>query len=103
MTRNNKEEVLTVKLRYKQPDSNKSQLISQILPLNRQQIQQAPADFRMAAAVASFGMLLRNSAFKGDASFDEVLALATQSKENDPEGYRSEFIQLVKKAALLKK
>lgn len=103
VSRNNKEEVLTVKLRYKQPDSNKSQLMTQTLPFNRQQIQQAPADFRMAAAVASFGMLLRNSAFKGNASFDDVLALATQSKEDDKEGYRSEFIQLVKKAALLKK
>jgi len=99
---NNGQEVLTVKLRYKQPADSHSKLLSQVLSYRVQDIAQAPADFRMCAAVAAFGQLLRNSAHKGQASYDQVLALATNAKGDDPEGYRSEFIQLVKKAALLK-
>ena len=102
MTSNNSQEVLTVKLRYKQPADSHSKLLSQVLSYRVQDIAQAPADFRMCAAVAAFGQLLRNSAHKGQASYDQVLALATNAKGDDPEGYRSEFIQLVKKAALLK-
>jgi Ca-activated chloride channel family protein len=99
---NNSTEVLTVKLRYKQPADSHSKLLTQVLNYRVQDIAQAPVDFRMCAAVAAFGQLLRNSAHKGQASYDEVLALATNAKGDDPEGYRSEFIQLVKKAALLK-
>lgn len=98
---NNGNEVLTVKLRYKQPSGSTSQLLSKVLTYQKQDIAQAPADFRMCAAVAEFGQLLRNSAHKGQASYDQVLALARNAKGDDPEGYRSEFIQLVKKAALL--
>jgi Ca-activated chloride channel family protein len=94
-------EVLTVKLRYKQPADSQSKLMTRVLTYRTQEIAQAPADFRMCAAVAAFGQLLRNSAHKGQASYDEVLALARNAKGDDPEGYRSEFIQLVKKAALL--
>lgn len=99
---NNSTEVLTVKLRYKQPADSHSKLLTQALSYRVQDIAQAPVDFRMCAAVAAFGQLLRNSAHKGQASYDQVLALATNAKGDDPEGYRSEFIQLVKKAALLK-
>ncbi|HEY1163544.1 MAG TPA: von Willebrand factor type A domain-containing protein [Chitinophaga sp.] len=102
MTSNNSQEVLTVKLRYKQPADSRSKLLTQVLSYRVQDIAQAPADFRMCAAVAAFGQLLRNSAHKGQASYDQVLALATNARGDDPEGYRSEFIQLVKKAALLK-
>lgn len=94
-------EVLTVKLRYKQPADSHSRLITKVLSYRQQEMAQAPADFRMCAAVAAFGQLLRNSAHKGEASYDQVLALARGAKGEDPEGYRSEFIQLVKKAALL--
>ncbi|MCB0675653.1 MAG: DUF3520 domain-containing protein, partial [Saprospiraceae bacterium] len=58
-------------------------------------------NFRFAAAVASFGMLLRNSSFKGDSSFDEVLTLARGAKGSDPHGYRREFIELVELAQSL--
>lgn len=94
-------EVLTVKLRYKQPDENKSQLMQQVLPYNRQQITEAPEDFRMATAAAAFGQLLRNSAFKGNITYNDVLQLASSAKGEDKEGYRAEFIQLVKKAQLI--
>ncbi|WP_298740933.1 von Willebrand factor type A domain-containing protein [uncultured Chitinophaga sp.] len=102
MVNNNSQEVLTVKLRYKQPADSRSKLLSQVLHYQVQDIDQAPADFRMCAAVAAFGQLLRNSAHKGATSYTQVLALASNAKGEDPEGYRSEFIQLVKKAALLK-
>ncbi len=94
-------EVLTVKLRYKRPNEKKSQLMTQVLSYQLQAISSAPADFRLCAAVAEFGQLLRNSSYKGQASYDEVVAMASGAKGDDPEGYRSEFIQLVKKAALL--
>jgi Ca-activated chloride channel family protein len=98
---NGNNEVLTVKLRYKQPAEKHSKLLTQVLSYRVQDIVQAPADFKMCAAVAAFGQLLRNSAHKGQASYEQVLALANNAKGDDPEGYRSEFIQLVKKAALL--
>ncbi|MGF6844939.1 Ca-activated chloride channel family protein [Chitinophaga sp. W3I9] len=99
----NKSEVLTVKLRYKQPDAKKSILMEKVLPYSNQEITDAPEDFRMAASVAAFGQLLRNSAFKGTATYNQVLSWAGNSKGTDTEGYRAEFIQLVKKAMLLDK
>ncbi|HEU4552600.1 MAG TPA: von Willebrand factor type A domain-containing protein [Chitinophaga sp.] len=94
-------EVLTVKLRYKRPADSQSRLMTRVLPYQLQDITTAPVDFRMCAAVAEFGQLLRNSAHKGQASYSQVLALAKDAKGDDPEGYRAEFVQLVKKAALL--
>lgn len=98
----NTAEVLTVKLRYKQPQSNGSQLLSQVLPWKNQPVTATAPDFQMATAVAAFGLLLRNSAYKGQATYDQVLALAGKAKGEDPEGYRAEFIQLVKKAMIIK-
>ncbi|WP_349315208.1 von Willebrand factor type A domain-containing protein [Chitinophaga sp. MM2321] len=99
----NHTEILTVKLRYKQPDEDKSQLLQKVLPYNNQRVEEAPEDFRMAAAVAAFGQLLRNSAFKGTATYAQILRWAGTARGQDPEGYRAEFIQLVKKASLLDK
>lgn len=56
---------------------------------------QFSANLKLAAAVAEWGMLLRNSAFKGNASFDEVLVLARDAQGRDAHGYRAEFITLV--------
>jgi Ca-activated chloride channel homolog len=94
-------EVLTVKLRYKKPDEDKSQLLTSVMPLKVQEISNAPEDFMMAAAVASFGLLLRDSQYKGTASYSATEKLAKSAKGEDEEGYRSEFIQMVKKAAIL--
>lgn len=99
----NQQEVLTVKMRYKQPTADKSQLMEKVLPYNNQEIGAAPEDFRMATAVAAFGQLLRNSAFKGTATYDQILSWAGTARGEDTEGYRAEFIQLVKKASLLDK
>ncbi|GAB4415872.1 MAG: VWA domain-containing protein [Bacteroidia bacterium] len=96
-------EMLHVKLRYKAPDSDISQLVEQPLRNEVAALAQTSADFRFSAAVAGFGMVLRNSAFKGTASYDMIRLLAVDAKGDDPQGYRSEFMQLVKKAELLDK
>jgi Ca-activated chloride channel family protein len=97
------DEILTVKFRYKAPDGDVSKLI--IHPVLDKQISIAKTsdNFRFAASVAQFGMLIRNSAFKSDASYTDVLLLARKAKGADDEGYRSEFIRLVESAQLLAK
>ncbi|MVT07546.1 YfbK domain-containing protein [Chitinophaga tropicalis] len=94
-------EALTIKLRYKDPREAKSQLLTKVLNWQIQDITQTPEDFRMAAAVAGFGLLLRNSTHKGNASYEQVLSLAQNARGTDTEGYRAEFIQLVKKAQII--
>jgi len=95
------DELLTVKFRYKLPDGNQS--IEIVSPLLDQSValDQTSANFRFAAAVAEFGLLLRDSPFQGDATYDQVLTLAQASLGQDPEGYRSEFVHLVETAQLL--
>jgi Ca-activated chloride channel homolog len=87
-------ELLTIKLRYKEPKGSKSMLLEQ--PVHNRISNNTSENFRFSAAVASFGMLLRNSEFKGNSSVDTILEMAKDSKGSDEEGYRSEFIQLVK-------
>ena len=86
-------ELLTVKLRYKQPDGNKSKKIE--LPLIDNSKNNVSSDFRFASAVAMFGQLLRDSDFKGDATYDQVMSLAKTALDNDEQGYRREFVRLV--------
>ena len=90
------EELLTVKFRYKRPKEEKSRLITHILLDETNQFDQTTNNFRWSAAVAEFGMLLRNSEYKSKASYEEVLALSEGAKGKDEEGYREEFIQMVK-------
>ena len=97
------DEILTVKFRYKKPDGAISKLIEH--PVKDQQIPIAGTsdNFRFAVAVAEFGMLLRNSAFKSTSSYDNVLNLARKAKGSDEEGYRSEFVRLAESAQMLAK
>ncbi|MBV8254258.1 MAG: von Willebrand factor type A domain-containing protein [Chitinophaga sp.] len=99
----NRSEILTVKMRYKQPDSNTSSLVQEVLRYQPKAFDDMSADFRLAASVAAFGQILRESAFQGDATYDKVLKWAANTRGEDPEGYRSEYLQLVKKAMLLKR
>lgn len=85
-------ELLTVKLRYKQPDGNTSKKIE--LPLIDNKLNNVSSDFRFASAVAMFGQLIRNSDFKGDATYDKVITLAKTALGNDEQGYRREFVRL---------
>jgi Ca-activated chloride channel family protein len=96
-----KDELLTVKFRYKDPDGNKSKLITQTVSDKGKPIAATSDNYRWAAAVASFGMILRESAFKGDADFDTVLELANNARGADREGYRGEFIKLVQSSRYL--
>ncbi len=95
-------ELLTVKLRYKQPNSHKSSKMEVAVIDKDTPIKKSSENFRFSAAVAGFGMLLQNSDYKNDFTFDNVIDLAKQATSYDPEGYRKEFIRLVESAALLK-
>ncbi|SFH07003.1 vWA domain-containing protein [Pontibacter chinhatensis] len=96
------DELLTLKLRYKDPEGSRSKLITTTVS-GKATVQpgQTSDNFRFAAAVASFGMLLRDSEFKGNATYAQVLELAQSALGNDAEGYRAEFIKLVKSRTLL--
>ncbi|MDX1629908.1 MAG: von Willebrand factor type A domain-containing protein [Fulvivirga sp.] len=94
-------ELMTIKLRYKAPDGQKSKLISHGLIDNEVNIAQTSDNFRWSAAVAGFGMLLRDSEFKGDLTYNQVITLAKSAKGRDEEGYRTEFINLVKSCELI--
>ena len=97
------DEILTVKFRYKAPDGDVSKLIEQPVKDKQITIAKTSDNFRFAASVAQFGMLLRNSEFRSDASYADVLNLARKAKGNDDEGYRSEFIRLAESAQMLAK
>jgi Ca-activated chloride channel family protein len=94
-------ELLTVSLRYKLPDGDESTLITQPVLDESIPLDQTSDNFRFAAAVAEFGMLLRDSAFKGDATYQDVGELAQGSLGNDEAGFRFEFLKMVETAELL--
>jgi len=96
-----KDEVMTIKFRYKQPDGETSRLITHILWEHLTMPDAPSVNFRFAAAVAEFGLLLRKSEFKQQASFDQTLELARSAMGKDEEGYRAEFLQLLKSARTL--
>jgi Ca-activated chloride channel homolog len=96
------DEILTVKFRYKEPSGSQSKLIVHPLIDNEIAFDHTSENFRFAACVAEFGMLLTDSKFKSSASFVHVIQTAKNAKGKDAEGYRKEFISLVKKADRLK-
>lgn len=96
-------EVLTVKLRYKSPDENKSKLMEKVITDQQTSFDKTSENFRFAVAVAEFGLILRQSEFKGMANYEQVIDLAKNAKGSDEEGYRAEFIKLVKTAKMLDK
>lgn len=100
-TASNTKEILTVKLRYKEPDGNTSKLIQEAVIDRSAAFESTSNNFRFAASVAEFGMLLRQSDFKQQASFDHVIQTASRAMGTDREGYRSEFIKLAKSAKLM--
>jgi len=96
-------ELMTVKLRYKARVGAKSAMIARSIVDDDTAIESASENARFAAAVAEFGMLLRDSKSKGRSSFENCLALARESRGNDSEGYRGEFVTLVEKTAQLRR
>jgi len=91
-------ELMTVKVRYKKPDGNTSSLVT--VPVASRNTTTA-RNLQFASAVAAFGMLLRDSPFKADATWADVVRLAQAGRGDDPEGYRAEFVRLVELAAAL--
>ncbi|GJM32336.1 MAG: VWA domain-containing protein [Saprospiraceae bacterium] len=83
-------------LRYKLPRGRQSHLLSHQLPSSVKKLESCSENFRFAASVAGFSLLLRNSANKGNLTFDETLALAKGALGDDPYGYRQEFLELVR-------
>ena len=90
-----------MKLRYKLPDADTSTKLEFPLVDRGESFGQSGHDFQFAAAVASLGMLLRDSPHKGTATYDAVLEIATAAKGADPRGYRAEFIEMVRRAKSL--
>lgn len=97
------DEMLTVKLRYKQPDALTSQRIEVAVRPAPRPSTQTSDDFRLAAAVAEFGLLLRQSEFRGAASYQQALQLVQSTIGKDPEGYRAELMRLIKLAEAIDK
>ena len=95
------DEILTLKLRYKEPEGNTSKLLVKAFEGAPLPVAETSDNFRFSAAVAAFGMILRNSKFKGDASLDQVIALAKSAKGEDKQGYRAAFINMVKSTGFL--
>jgi Ca-activated chloride channel homolog len=92
------DELMTVKLRYKQPDGDTSRLISVVV---RDRVGELTPDLGFASAVAEFGMLLRRSEFKGQSTWTSAVELARRYRGDDPDGYRAEFVRLVELASAL--
>ncbi len=95
------DEMLTVKIRYKEPKENTSKLIEYAVKDETIPLTKTSDNFRFASSVASFGMLLRDSKFKGNFTFEKVKTLAEGAKGKDKEGYRTEFVSLIQKAKAL--
>ena len=94
-------ELMTVKIRYKQPSGDKSDLLSFAVSADDRPLDKTSEDFRFAAAVAEFGMVLRGSEHRGQATFDTALDLAAGALGKDPERTRAEFVTLVRTAKSL--
>jgi Ca-activated chloride channel homolog len=97
------DEILTIKFRYKPPLSETSKLIVQTIKNEKSFFGTQSSNFRFSAAVAGFGLMLKNSQFKGNLTYNQILQLANGSLGKDEEGDRAEFVKLVKTAQLLSK
>jgi Ca-activated chloride channel family protein len=96
----NNGELLTVKVRYKELDSNSSTEIEHIVKVGEERVSE---DFNFVMSVASFGMKLRKSKFTESVNYSDIISLARESKGSDFYGYRAEFIKLVEMAQILDK
>lgn len=95
-------ELMTVKLRYKQPQGETSSKIELPVTDAGKTLEAASSEFQFSASVAAFGLLLRDSSYKGTLTWESVRKLALAGKGPDKLGYRGEFLQLIDKAAGLK-
>jgi Ca-activated chloride channel family protein len=98
MTVNAPRELCNIKLRYKDPDALTSKLYSKPVGTDIKKVGETTDRYRFSAAVAAFGMILRDSKYKGSATRTDVISLASGARGADPDGYRAEFIRLVQSA-----
>ncbi len=91
-------ELCNIRLRYKDPDALTSKLFSKTVGTDIKKAGETSDRFRFSAAVAAFGMILRDSRYRGTATTAEVISLASGARGSDPDGYRAEFIRLVQSA-----
>jgi Ca-activated chloride channel homolog len=94
-------DLMTVKLRYKKPDGDTSKLIEMAVAAAVPSFGDASQDFKFASSVAGFGMLLRDSKFKGNAGYDGILEIADGAKGSDKFGYRAEFVSMIRTASTI--
>lgn len=92
---NNDPDMMTIKLRYKKPDSDTSIPLEVTARDSGKKLEDASENFKFSAAVAGFGLLLRDSKYKGGATYDNIEELAIKGKGEDRKGYRAEFISLI--------
>lgn len=97
----NSGELMTLKIRYKEPEGDKSKLILNPIPDEAKPFAESSADFQLAAAVASFGMVLRDSEHKGTSTYASVQELANGAVQQKETDYRIEFLELVDIAAAI--
>jgi Ca-activated chloride channel family protein len=95
-------ELLTLKMRYKAPDGDTSKKLEWPITDDGKSFAAASGDLKFAASVASFGLLLRNSQYKGNLTYAATLELAKSGIGEDPHGYRKEFLDMVRKAKELR-
>ena len=96
------DELMTIKLRYKLPDSDTSKLLESVIMNKNTSFDNASENFKFASAVAGYGMLLKDSKYKGSITYPEIIKIAKETKGTDEELYRAGFIKLVEKTELLK-
>lgn len=92
------DELLTIKVRFKDPDKEESKLISVTVKDNCSDINKATENLKFIASVAQFGMLLRESEYKGNSNLKNTIELARTGKGKDENGYAGEFIRLIEAA-----
>jgi Ca-activated chloride channel family protein len=95
-------ELLTLKMRYKAPDGDTSKKLEWAITDDGKAFSAASGDMQFASAVAGFGMMLRNSQYKGNLTYAATLELAQGGIGEDPHGYRKEFVEMVRTAKELR-
>ena len=95
------DEILTIKFRYKKPKEDKSLLITKTITDEGLTLESTSDNFRFSSAVAGLGLLLRDSKYKGEMTYELAKKLAINSKGKDANGYRSEFVSMIETAELL--
>jgi Ca-activated chloride channel family protein len=88
----------TIEFRYKDPTSDVSQLMTLDIPDQNASFDQASEHMRFAAGVASFGLLMRDSEYKGQTSYEQIYNWCSGAMTYDPGGYRQELLELIEKA-----